>query len=139
MCGAHLDVISLTRSKQWCMASYEALADLAEDEDTGVFMRRVNFYFRQPIEDSPQHMGKMNELKDKVWEFVHDRALIAANNVNPKFGFRNAYRIWLMVDTDVYMNWLFGRSAAGWLSRHSAKDLRHSEGTAEIAEEAVRR
>src|SRR5579871_1420565 len=86
VCGHHVDQVSLTRSKGWCLASYDRFADLARDAATGVFMRQVVFYFNHRVEENQKHLKKMNELRQHVREFVHDSGLIAANNVNPEFG-----------------------------------------------------
>jgi D-amino-acid oxidase len=107
VCGFHQDQQSLLRSRAWCMPSYRHFAELSRDPATGVFMRTATFYFRQPVAQNPQQLAKMNELKDHVDEFVHDRALIAANQVNAEIGIRDAYaHLAPMVDTDAYMGWL---------------------------------
>jgi D-amino-acid oxidase len=70
-------------------------------------MRKVTFYFRQPLEQSPQHIQKMHELKENVLDFNRDPALILANGVNPTCGIQDAYsHLSPMIDTDVYMKWL---------------------------------
>jgi len=107
VCGYHQDQQSLLRSKGWCMVSYRHFAKLARESTTGVFMRTAAFYFKQPVEESQLQLTKMNELEDHVDEFVHDRAQIAANDVNPEFGIRDAYsHLAPMIDTDVYLAWL---------------------------------
>jgi D-amino-acid oxidase len=107
VCGYHQDQQSLLRSKVWCLASYRRFARLAWDPATGVFMRTAAFYFKDRVEEIPQQLTKMNELKNHVDEFVHDSALIAANNVNADFGIRDAYsHLAPMIDTDVYLAWL---------------------------------
>jgi D-amino-acid oxidase len=89
------------------MTSYRRFAELARDPATGVYMRTATFYFRQPVERNPLQLAKMNELKDHVDEFVHDRGLIAANHVNPAGGICDAYaHLAPIVDTDAYMAWL---------------------------------
>lgn len=107
VCGQHQDQESLARSKVWCMASYRQFADLARHPDTGVFMRNVVFYFQQPVDENQKNLKKMNELQAHVEAFVHDRALIAANHINPELDLRDAYsHLAPLVDTDVYMSWL---------------------------------
>ncbi len=50
----------------------------------------------------------MEDLKDEVAGFRHDRALIAEHRVNPDLGLQDAYtHLAPMVDTDTYMQWLF--------------------------------
>jgi D-amino-acid oxidase len=107
VCGHHNDLASLARSKLWCERSYEIFTELAGDPETGVFMRPVNFYFKAPIEESPRHLAKMEELKHKVRLFRHDPGLIRENGVNAALGLRDAYtHVAPMVDTDAYMEWL---------------------------------
>lgn len=107
VCGHHRDADSLTRSKGWCETSYEVFAGLAGDPETGVFVRPVTYYFKQPIEEDRVHFLKMEELKGKVGEFRRDPALIRENGVNDELGLRDAYtHLAPMVDTDVYMRWL---------------------------------
>jgi D-amino-acid oxidase len=109
VCGQHHDFISLLRSKAWCETSYKIFAELACDPETGVFLRPVTYYFKRPIEEDRRQSDKMNDLKDKVSQFRHDRALITEHGVNPALGLRDAYtHLAPMVDTDVYMRWLFG-------------------------------
>jgi D-amino-acid oxidase len=73
-------------------------------------MRTATFYFKQPLDEMPPQLTKVNELKDRVDDFVHDRALITANHINPEFGIRDAYsHLAPMVDTDAYMAWLQGQ------------------------------
>ena len=107
VCGHHQDERSLERSKSWCMTSYETFFELAQRDDTGVFVRPAVFYFRHPVEDDPKDFRKMSELQDRVRGFVHDSALIEANGVSAESGVVDAYsHLAPMVDTDVYMRWL---------------------------------
>jgi D-amino-acid oxidase len=107
VCGHHRDAGSLTRSKGWAEASYRIFGELAADARTGVFVRRVTFYFRRPLaEDAPQR-AKMEELRPKVRGFRHDPGLVAENGVNPALGLRDAYsHLAPMIDTDAYVPWL---------------------------------
>ena len=110
VCGAHHDEVSLARSREWCMTSYEVFGRLSERPETGVFMRPVVFYFREPISERPRDLAKMNELKDRVRGFVHDPGLIEDGGVNPAAGMRDAYQhVAPMIDTDSYMGWLMGQ------------------------------
>lgn len=107
VCGYHQDQQSLQRSKGWCVTSYRQFADLARASTPGVFMRSATSYFKRPVQENPLHFTKMNELKVRVDEFVHDAALIAANRVNPEIGIRDAYsHLAPMIDTDAYLAWL---------------------------------
>lgn len=107
VCGYHHDQTSLSRSKGWCMESYEIFGDLARDQSTGVFMRMSNFYFTHPIDESPHDLHKMRELKDKVSAFVRDRDLASDNRISPAYGIVDAYaHLAPMIDTDQYTTWL---------------------------------
>lgn len=107
VCGYHHDQISLARSKEWCMESYQIFDDLSNEPSTGVFMRTSNFYFTHAIEDSPYDLAKMHELVPRVRGFVRDRDLALFNGVNSEYGVIDAYaHLAPMVDTDAYMKWL---------------------------------
>jgi D-amino-acid oxidase len=109
VCGRHEDEASLACAKGWCEVSYAAFADLARDRATGVFLRPVTFYFRQPVAEDPRQRQKMEELAGKVRDFRHAAALVAANGVNPRLGLRDAYEYLApMIDTDAYLRWLLG-------------------------------
>lgn len=117
ICGHHRDQESLRRSKQWCLDSYERFEHLAHDRSTGVFMRQANFYLRHDIDDDAIHREKVSELARSVKHFRRDPGLIAENGVNPAAGLRDAYSYSApMIDTDVYLRWLFeGLRADGCL------------------------
>ena len=101
------DQISLFSTKEWCMTSYDYFANLAHDLETGVFMRPVVVYFKHPVKDNPKDMDRMNELRDKVSDFVHTHDLIAENHINPEIGLKDAYsHLAPTIDMDVYMGWL---------------------------------
>ncbi|MEV4893161.1 FAD-dependent oxidoreductase [Nonomuraea sp. NPDC055795] len=82
VCGYHHDQISLSRSKGWCMESYEIFDGLAADPSTGVFMRVSNFYFTHRVEQHVHDQNKMNELAVRVRGFERDPGLASANGVN---------------------------------------------------------
>jgi D-amino-acid oxidase len=107
VCGHQPDGASLARAKGWCAASYAIFADLAQNADTGVYLRPVTFYFRRPVHDDPRQGAKMEELATRVRGFRHDAALICQNGINPGLGLRDAYtHLAPMIDTDVYLPWL---------------------------------
>jgi D-amino-acid oxidase len=107
VCGYHHDALSLSRSKEWCVVSYRAFAELAREPQSGVFMRNSAFYFRQPVLSRLREASKMSELRDKVLGFRHDSALIREYGVNPNYGVVDAYsHLAPMIDTDIYMGWL---------------------------------
>ena len=107
VCGYHHNAISLNRSKQWCMVSFDRFTALSANLDIGVFIRPVNFYFRNHIEQHPVHVEKMKQIQANVPGFCHDSALIKENRVNENIGLVDCYRhLAPMVDTDVYMHWL---------------------------------
>ncbi len=122
VCGSHQDLRSLERSKSWCMTGYETFLELAEDDQTGVFVRPSVFYFRHPVEENAKDLHKMNELRDRVQGFVHDPALIETNGISRETGVVDAYSLLApMVDTDTYMTWLLEqvRDAGGATVRRS--------------------
>lgn len=107
VCGYHSDLVSLERSKEWCMTSYEQFYDLALHKETGVYIRNVYFFFKEMVKNNPFHLNKMNELKEKTKGFRHDASMIQEEGINPKTGMVDAYcHEAPMVDTDVYMKWL---------------------------------
>jgi D-amino-acid oxidase len=109
VCGHHRDLVSLRRSKVWCRTSFDIFGELAKRPETGIFVRPVTYYFKQPIEEDRLHRVKMVELSEFVGGFRHAAALIRENGVNPELGLRDAYtHLAPMVDTDVYMRWLLG-------------------------------
>ncbi len=108
VCGYHRDELSLARSKTWCRSSLQIFRELSlRPAETGVFVRPVSYYFKRPIEEDAFHLAKMEDLKDEVAGFRHDRALIAEHGVNLDLGLQDAYtHLAPMVDTDAYMQWL---------------------------------
>lgn len=107
VCGYHSDLVSLERSKEWCMTSYDQFYDLALRKETGVYIRNVYFFFKEMVKDNPFHLNKMNELKEKIKGFRHDASMIQEEGINPQTGMVDAYcHEAPMVDTDVYMKWL---------------------------------
>jgi D-amino-acid oxidase len=131
VCGYHHDQISLERSKTWSMQSFRRFEKLAADPATGVFVRPVNFYFRNKIEEHDFHLAKLNEIKEHVPGFARDADLIRRNGVNQAIGLVDAYRhLAPMVDTDVYMAWLMAKvraTGAGIVQRRLEGDLRDQE------------
>jgi D-amino-acid oxidase len=107
VCGYHSDLISLERSREWCMTSYDKFYHLAQNKETGVYIREVFFFFKEFVNDNEFHLLKMRELETKVKGFHHDSSLIEKEGINPNIGIVDAYcHEAPMVDTDVYMKWL---------------------------------
>lgn len=107
VCGYHHDQLSLSRSKEWCMTSYDKFFDLALNAATGVHIRPVLFFFRKEVDSSPRDLEKMLELKDRIKGFRHSKAMISEEAINPELCLRDAYsHLAPMVDTDQYMQWL---------------------------------
>lgn len=107
ICGHFQDSAGLARAKVWSGISYGVFAELANNPQTGVFMRMANFYFRSPVEDDQRLLRKMNELRNHVREFRHDASHIARNGINPESGVRDVYaHLSPLVDTDAYLKWL---------------------------------
>lgn len=93
--------------KLWAKSSYHIFEELAGNTATGVFIRPVTFYFKQPIEDVPFQCDKMHELATVVRGFRHDPELIAEHGINPNVGICDAYTYLApMIDTDEYLPWL---------------------------------
>jgi len=108
VCGHHQDRSSLERAKSWCKTSYDNFAELSEDTDTGVYLRPVNFYFKQLVDSDNRQRTKMNELRMHVRQFRHDASLIRENGINQELGLLDAYsHLAPMIDTDRYMQWLY--------------------------------
>lgn len=111
VCGHHRNEVSIARSKEWCIASYNIFATLANEWETGVRMRPVVFFFKRPIEDIPREYTKMLELHTKVQGFSRSSNLIQDNNINSNQELKDAYTFLApMVDTDAYMDWLLKRA-----------------------------
>jgi D-amino-acid oxidase len=109
VCGRHQDESSLARAKSWCESSYEVFANLSRDPRTGVYLRPVTFYFRQPVREDLRQLAKMEELAERVRGFRHDAALVGENGISPRLGLCDAYtHLAPMIDTDVYLRWLLG-------------------------------
>ena len=107
VCGHREDERSPERSKRWCMTSYEEFFHLARVPGTGVFVRPAVFYFREPLEQNPRELRKMNELRRQVLGFAHDPGLIERNRVSAEAGVEDAYTYLApMIDTDTYLQWL---------------------------------
>ena len=109
VCGYHHDQISLSRSKEWCMTSYDQFIQLSRHSWTGVALRRSNFYFSYQLETNQTEFHKMRELEASVEGFVRDTDLIERNCVNPNYGVVDAYRhLAPIIDTDRYLEWIRG-------------------------------
>lgn len=107
VCGYHQNQVSLKRSKEWCMESYAQFFELAKDKSTGVNIKPVIFFFRENVNENNFHLMKMNELKNKVKEFRHDKKIIEEEGINPNIGLVDAYcHLAPMINTDIYMEWL---------------------------------
>eukprot|EP00177_Eucheuma_denticulatum_P007266 GFKZ01013234.1.p1 GENE.GFKZ01013234.1~~GFKZ01013234.1.p1 ORF type:complete len:809 (+),score=81.49 GFKZ01013234.1:195-2621(+) len=112
VCGRHGDPRSLESSKHWCMVSYEKFKELHSlhgQDESGIYLQDVYFYFRYLVEDCTFNLNKMNELKDKVDGF--ERGLhIIPEEVDATFvkdHIRDCYKHMApMVDTDKYMPWI---------------------------------
>ncbi|MGV9773273.1 FAD-dependent oxidoreductase [Streptosporangium sp. NPDC003464] len=134
VCGYHHDQISLARSKEWCVTSYGMFEELARARVPGVAMRRSNFYFRRPVDESPHDLHKMEELAGKVRGFVRDPSLAERNGVSPGYGVVDAYsHMAPMIDTDQYMAWLMRQvKAHGVQVRRYRVEGTLAEGRAEL-------
>lgn len=76
VCGGVMNEESLERAKVWCTDSYTKFVEMAmRAEETGVFMKQSVFYFKDKVEDNPDHKAKMIELSH-LPGFQHDENLI---------------------------------------------------------------
>ena len=111
VCGHHHNEVSITRSKEWCITSYNIFTKLANERETGVRMRPVVFFFKHPIKDIAREYTKMLEFHTKVQGFEWSSNLIQDNSINSNQGLKDAYTFLApMVDTDMYMDWLLKRA-----------------------------
>jgi D-amino-acid oxidase len=111
VCGYHHDQVSLQRSKEWCMVSFERFREMTARAVPGVYLRTVNFYFTDSIESNPENLHKMHEIQANVpgFERYHSRAEF--DEINPLYGVVDGYRhLAPMIDTDVYMHWLMAEA-----------------------------
>ncbi|KAI0075591.1 FAD dependent oxidoreductase [Panus rudis PR-1116 ss-1] len=115
VCGKHTDVISLQRSKVWCMTSYRVFEKLQklfpaqELPHHGIRMRMANFFFDHPIEELPEEYSKMVEIAQEsgIRGFKRDPTLVQQHAVNQKAGVVDSYQhLSPAIDTDAYMTWL---------------------------------
>jgi D-amino-acid oxidase len=78
VCGSHTDEISLRRSKDWAMVSYQV----------GVQTVRSAFFFPGKLEDNLGHMHKMSEIRNAgTYGFSHRASLIQEFEINPETAF----------------------------------------------------
>ena len=94
------------------MVSYGIYAQMAANPAlsaaSGVVMRSANFFFMEPVNDSPKHLHKMREVqKSGVDGFRHDAKLAVERGVNPSYGVQDGYEhLAPVIDTDVAIGWL---------------------------------
>lgn len=108
VCGQHVDPISLSNSKRWCMVAYHAWDALASVHGSGVRMMPSGFFFPQPVEEDAAQLSKMLEIMmSGVRGFRHDHKLMAQRRVDPGYGAVDAYELMApIIDTDQAMMWL---------------------------------
>ncbi|CAO1603758.1 hypothetical protein XANCAGTX0491_007336 [Xanthoria calcicola] len=112
VCGQHTDVLSLKKSKHWCMVAYDIWAAIASNPSlaalAGVQMRASNFFFPCPIEDLPAQHHKMEEIANSgVHGFSRSAESIHKHGINPRYGAVDAYEhLAPVIDTDRCMEWL---------------------------------
>ncbi|KAL8913126.1 MAG: hypothetical protein Q9171_002020 [Xanthocarpia ochracea] len=112
VCGQHTDILSLQKSKQWCMVAYDIWAAIASIPSlaalAGVQMRASNFFFSCPIEDLPAQHHKMEEITASgVHGFNRSADSIHKHGIDPRYGATDAYEhLAPVIDTDRCMEWL---------------------------------
>jgi len=115
VCGAHGAPRSIKRSKEWCMTSYDKFKEMSAElnaEDTGIYLRDVYFYFKYPIESREKDLEKMQEIAENVDGFARGLDIVKPTiDLNFQGGIKDAYKHMApMVNTDVYMKWLFNQA-----------------------------
>ncbi|KAL8996512.1 MAG: hypothetical protein Q9169_003979 [Polycauliona sp. 2 TL-2023] len=112
VCGQHTDILSLKKSKHWCMVAYDIWAAIASNPSlaalAGVQMRASHFFFPCPIEDLPAQHNKMEEIAASgVHGFNRSTDSIHSNGIDPRYGAVDAYEHQApVIDTDRAMEWL---------------------------------
>ncbi|KAF9021772.1 FAD dependent oxidoreductase [Hymenopellis radicata] len=147
VCGKHTDVISLEKSKDWCMTSYHIFDKLQEwmppvgnlkAFDHGVQMGMANFFFVEKLEEMADagQLDKWNEIQamsSEIKGVKRDPRLIHRHQVNKKAGVVDSYQhMSPMIDTDAYMRWLqfvVTCKGASLYTRKVEGDLLFQEGT----------
>lgn len=111
VCGYHQDQVSLERSKEWCMVSFERFREMQARCVPGVHVRTVNFYFTDAIESNPDDLKKMCEIAANVPGFKRHPEKTWSDAVSPLYGVVDGYRhLAPMIDTDAYMLWLIAEA-----------------------------
>ncbi|CAL8580587.1 hypothetical protein XPA_006309 [Xanthoria parietina] len=106
VCGQHTDILSLKKSKHWCMVAYDIWAAIASNASlaalAGVQMRASNFFFPCPIEDLPAQHHKMKEIANSgVHGFSRSAESIHKHGIDPRYGAVDAYEhLAPVIDTD---------------------------------------
>ncbi|PZR56766.1 MAG: amino acid oxidase [Candidatus Meridianibacter frigidus] len=133
VCGSHYDEALLNRSQAWCAPSYRKFSELAQGTNTGVFLRPATFYFRIPVRDNPNELGKTLKLRTHVAGFLHAPELAERNGVSPHAGVVDAYTyVAPMIDTDAYLDWLrlqVTQTGCELLERHISGSLAEQQRT----------
>ena len=112
VCGQHTDVLSLQKSKLWCMVAYNIWAAIASNPSlaalAGVQMRASNFFFPCPIKELPAQHHKMEEIAAAgVRGFSRSAESIHKHGIDPRYGAVDAYEhLAPVIDTDRCMEWL---------------------------------
>ncbi|KAL8734096.1 MAG: hypothetical protein Q9181_003316 [Wetmoreana brouardii] len=112
VCGQHTDILSLKKSKHWCMVAYDIWAAIVSNPSlaalAGVQMRASNFFFPCPIENLPAQHQKMEEIAASgVHGFSRSIESIHKHGIDPRYGAVDAYEhLAPVIDTDRCMEWL---------------------------------
>ncbi|KAI4271423.1 MAG: hypothetical protein LQ337_006017 [Flavoplaca oasis] len=112
VCGQHTDILSLKKSKHWCMVAYDIWAAIASNPSlaalAGVQMRASNFFFPCAIEELPAQHHKMEEIAAcGVHGFSRSIESIHKHGIDPRYGAVDAYEhLAPVIDTDRCMEWL---------------------------------
>ncbi|MEU2718602.1 FAD-dependent oxidoreductase [Streptomyces sp. NPDC007205] len=118
VCGQHGNPLSLSRSKAWCVSSYQEFERIAsQGPQTGVRMVEADFYFTSPVKTDRVERGKLAELTSLSERGVLRELRILSDDelaaVPERFGVVEGYRIVVpAIDTPRYIPWLRRKAVA---------------------------
>ncbi|KAL8684906.1 MAG: hypothetical protein Q9218_008079, partial [Villophora microphyllina] len=134
--GQHTDILSLKKSKHWCMVAYNIWGAIAADPSlaalAGVQTRSSHFFFPCPIQELPAQYRKMQEIEmSSIRGFKRDPSSIKRYDIDPQYGVIDAYEhLAPIIDTDRCMEWLMSlvqSKGAKYQTESIADDLFNQE------------
>jgi D-amino-acid oxidase len=98
----------ITRDQRFSLISYRRFMKLANIRTTGVRVNTVNFYYEHVIEKNQIEKLKTDIAKASLANYRSGFSIISANGIDPSI-YKDAYSYDTpVIDTDTYLNWLFG-------------------------------